>query len=154
MYSQICAKLLGLVRSRSGVAAIEFAILGPVLSLATIAAADIGIGFYSDMQVQNSAQAGAEYAIAHGFDATAMASAVTATTPGSGISATPAPSTFSGCPASGAITVVTSGTLCADGTPAGTYAKVTATKTYLTLIPYPMLPASFTQTAVSTVRIR
>jgi Flp pilus assembly protein TadG len=143
-----------LLRSRSGVAAIEFAFLGPMLALSAIVAADIGIGFYSNMQVQNSAQAGAEYAVAHGFDATAMSNAVTSTTPGSGISASPTPSTFCGCPNRDTVASVTCGATCTDGTPAGTYAKVTATKTYSTLIPYPLLPASYIQTAVSTVRLQ
>jgi Flp pilus assembly protein TadG len=146
--------LFRFLRSRSGAAAIEFAFLGPVLALSAVVAADIGIGFYSKMQVQNSAQAGAEYAMAHGFDATAMSSAVTNTTPGSGISASPTPSTFCGCPNSDTVASVTCGTNCADGTAAGTYAKVTATKTYTTLIPYPGMSTSYTQTAVSTVRVQ
>lgn len=147
-------RLRGLVQNRSGVAAIEFAVIGPVLAMAMVAAADLGLGFYSDMQVQTSAQAGTEYAVAHGFNATAMANAVTAATPASGISASPAPSNFCGCPSSDNVTPVTCGTTCTDGTQAGQYAKVTATRTYSTLIPYPMFPDSFTQTATSTVRIQ
>lgn len=153
-FSRILAKFAGFMRSRSGVAAIEFAMLGPVLALSVVVAADIGFGFYSNMQVQNSAQAGTEYAAVHGFDATAVSNAVTNTTPGSGISASPTPSTFCGCPSSDTVATATCGSTCADGDLAGTYATVTATKTYSTMIPYPMLPSSYTQTAVSTVRLQ
>jgi len=50
-------------KADEGVAAIEFAVLGAVLCLITVAVGDLGLGFYSNMQVQNSAQAGAEYAV-------------------------------------------------------------------------------------------
>lgn len=48
-------------RADGGVAAIEFAIMGAVLCLLLVVIADLGLGFYSYMEVQNSAQAGAEY---------------------------------------------------------------------------------------------
>lgn len=152
--SHLRENISGLIRNQSGIAAIEFAFLGPILAMSMVMAADVGMGFYSDMQVQTAAQVGAEYAIIHGFDATAMANAVTSATPATGITASPAPSNFCGCPSTSDVTTATCGSACSDGTLAGTYAKVTATRTYTTLIPYPMLPASFTQTAVSTVRIQ
>jgi Flp pilus assembly protein TadG len=146
-------RLVRLVRNRSGAAAIEFALIGATLAMAAVVTADLGMGFYSFMQVQTSAQVGAEYAIAHGFNATAMASAVTAATPASGISASPAPTSFCGCPSTTGVTATTCGTTCADSSAAGDYVTVTATRTYTPIIPYPMLPASFTQRSVSTVRI-
>jgi Flp pilus assembly protein TadG len=143
-----------LLRDRHGIAAIEFALLGPILAMSMVVAADAGFGFYSYMQVQTSAQVGAQYAIGHTFDATAISNAVTAATPATGISASPTPSTFCGCPSSSTVATATCGSTCTDGSVAGTYARVTATRTYTTIIPYPMLPASYTQTSVSTVRIQ
>jgi Flp pilus assembly protein TadG len=151
---KIRATFLRLFKNRSGVAALEFALLGPTLAMSMVVATDIGLGFYSYMQVQTSAQVGAEYAIAHGYDATAVASAVTAATSATGISASPAPTQFCACPSSSTVTTATCGSTCTDGTAAGNYVQVTATRSYTTLIPYPMLPASFTQTSVSTVRIQ
>ena len=50
-----------------GVAAIELSIIAPMLVLALVCTADLGLGIYRNMQVQNAAQAGAEYAVTHGF---------------------------------------------------------------------------------------
>ena len=69
----------------SGVAAIEFAVLGAVLCLIVVAVGDLGLGFYSNMQVQNSAQAGAQYAAVHGFNSTSVSNAVTNATSIAGI---------------------------------------------------------------------
>jgi len=51
----------------SGAVAVEFAFIIPVLAFMVIAVADIGMGVYRKMQVENAAQAGVEYAIVHGF---------------------------------------------------------------------------------------
>ncbi|HEX3652338.1 MAG TPA: TadE/TadG family type IV pilus assembly protein, partial [Rhizomicrobium sp.] len=45
-----------------GIAATEFAILVPVLVLLAVCTADLGLAIYSEMQVQNSAEAGVGYA--------------------------------------------------------------------------------------------
>ena len=45
-------------------------------------------------------------------------------------------------------------TTCANGMSAGTYVSVSAARTYSTLISYPGFPASYSQTATSTVRIQ
>jgi len=154
-FRTFCGKFLfRILWDTKAVAAIEFAILGGVLCVLLIVATDLGFGFYSDMQVQTSAQSGAEYAVVHGFDATAVSNAVTSATSSSGITASPAPSTFCGCPSTQGVTTVSCNSTCSDGTNAGTYVTVTATKTYTTLIPYPSLPASYTLTATSTVRIQ
>ncbi|MBI3677965.1 MAG: pilus assembly protein [Proteobacteria bacterium] len=141
-------------RATSGAAAIEFAMVGPLLGMLLVVSADFSLAFYSDMQVQTSAQSGAQYAAVYGFNATAISSAVTNATSTSGISASPAPSQFCGCPTSSAVTSTTCGTTCSDGMTAGTYIKVTATRTYSTILAYPIVPTSFTQVATSTVRIK
>lgn len=141
-------------RATSGAAAIEFAIIGSVMVTLLLVGADLSMAFYSDLQVQTSAQSGAEYAAVHGFNVTGVSSAVTNATSASGIDASPAPVQFCGCVSGSAVSNATCGTVCPDGMTAGTYVTVTATKTYSTIIPYPSLPASFTQTAVSTVRIK
>jgi Flp pilus assembly protein TadG len=150
----IRARLLRFLGNRSGIAAIEFALIGPTLAMSIVVAADIGLGFYSYMEVQTSAQVGAEYAIAHGYDATAMASAVAAATSATGVTASPTPTQFCACPSTSGIATATCGSTCADSSKAGSYVQVTATRTYTPLIPYPMMPASYTQTSVSTVRIQ
>ena len=144
----------GFVRANSGIAAIEFAILGAVLCLMVVAVGDLGLGFYSYLQVQNSAQAGAQYGAVHGFDSVAITNAITNATSTSGITASPAPQQFCGCVSGATVTTATCGTVCADGMSAGTYISASAVRDYSTLISYPGFPASYHQTATSTVRIK
>ena len=142
------------VRNQSGIAAIEFAVLGAFLCLLVVGVGDLGLAFYSNMQVQNSAQAGAQYAAVHGFDATAVSNAVTNATSVTGITASPAPTQFCGCVTGSTMATATCGTTCANGMTAGTYVSVSAARTYSTLISYPGFPASYSQAATSTVRIQ
>ncbi len=141
-------------RNDSGVAAIEFAVLGAVLCMIVVAVGDLGLGFYSNMQVQNSAQAGAQYAAVHGFNSTSVSNAVTNATSVAGITASPAPTQFCGCVTGSTMATATCGSVCANGMTAGTYVSVSAARTYSTLISYPGFPSSYSQTATSTVRIQ
>ena len=136
-----------------GVAAIELAIIAPVLLLFLICTLDLGIGIYRNMQVQNAAQAGAQYAIVHGFNVSSISSAVTNATSFTGISADPAPNQFCGCAASTGVMAAACGSNCAGGSLAATYVTVSAQGTYNTFFPYPLLPNSYTFTAQPTVRI-
>ena len=142
-----------LIRARSGNAAIELAFLAPMLMLLAVGTADYGLGIYRQMEVQNAAQAGAEYARKHGFSTTGIAAAVTAATPYS-VSASPTPVQSCGCPSGTTISSATCGTTCAGGQTAGVYVTVDAQATYNTIIPYPGIANSYTLTAASTVRIQ
>ena len=64
----------------AGVASVELAIIAPVLVGALICTTDLGLGIYRSMQVEAAAQAGAEYAIARGFTADGVTSAVASAT--------------------------------------------------------------------------
>jgi len=154
MGQRIWRTLLGCTR---GTAAIEFAIIGGVFSALLVVSGDIGLAYYANMQVQTSAQVGAQYAVNHGgstFDASAIGNAVLNATSTTGITATPAPVEFCACPSGTSLTSATCGTTCADGTGVGTYARVSASRTHTVVVPYPWLPASYAQTASSTVRIK
>jgi Flp pilus assembly protein TadG len=142
------------IRAESGVAAIEFAVLGAVLCLIVVAVGDLGLGFYSYMQVQNSAQAGAQYAAVHGFDSAKISNAVTNATSITGITASPAPQQFCGCVSGTTVATATCGSVCADGMSAGTYVSASAQRDYSTLISYPGFASTYHQTATSTVRIQ
>ncbi len=143
-------------KADGGAAAIEFAIMGAALCLLVVGIGDLGLGFYSYMEVQNSAQAGAEYAAVHGFNASAISSAVTNATSTTGITASPAPTTFCGCPSGTAVVAATCGTVCGapNSMTAGTYVTASAVRDYSTLISYPGFSTSYHQTATSTVRIQ
>lgn len=137
-----------------GVAAIEFAMIVPVLLFMMVGVTDLGMGLYADMQVQNAAQAGAQYAIAHGYTASSISTAVTSATSFSGITVSAGPTKFCGCPSSTGVTTATCSSTCDNGTSAGTYVTVSASGTYTTLLPYPLIPTTYTFVHPSTVRIQ
>jgi Flp pilus assembly protein TadG len=136
-----------------GAAGIEFAILASILIVMAIGVVDVGMGFYRKMQVQNAAQAGAYYAMRHGFAPTSIANAVTAATAFSGISASPAPRQYCGCPSNTGIATIDCSSTCPDGSTAAKYVEVSAQGTYNTILIYPSFPQSFPLASMSTVRL-
>ena len=126
-----------------------------VAELLLVFAIDLGVGFYRKMQVENAAQAGAQYAAVNGFNASAVSSAVLSATNFSGITASPAPSQFCGCPSSTGVTIAAScSSACSGGSAAGTYVAVSAQGTYSPLFSYPGIPSSYNFTAQATVRVQ
>lgn len=143
-----------MLRDCDGSTAIEFSILAPIFVFLGIGVIDYGIGNYRQMQVQQAAQIGAEYAIIYGFDATAVSQAVVNGSSYSGVIASPAPTTFYGCVSAGVIVTTVYGYTCADGSIAGNYVQVYASGVYSTALTYPAIPTTFTLSGVSTVRIK
>jgi Flp pilus assembly protein TadG len=137
-----------------GVSAVEFSLIAPVLIAATVGTVDLGMVSYRKLQVQNAAQAGAQYAALNGFALSNISNAITNATSYSGISASPAPTQFCGCASASGISAVACGSQCPGAIPAGTYVTASAQSTYATIIPYPMIPSSYALSAQSTVRIQ
>jgi Flp pilus assembly protein TadG len=151
----VVRKLLAKAKTcTAGVAAIEFAIAAPILVLVMFCTTDLGLGIYRKMQVENAAQAGAEYAVLYGFAASSISSAVTQATSFSDISASPAPSQFCGCASDTGVTTADCSSTCTGGIAPGTYVTVSAQATYTTILHYPVIPDSFIFAAQSTVRIQ
>ena len=145
--------IAALLRARDGNAAVEFSLAVPVLAIIFVPLVDIGMAVYQKMQVQDAAQAGAQYAMLHGWNSSAIQTAVTSATALS-VSASPAPSKSCGCPDSSAVTAAACGSTCSDGRTAGTYVTVSAQATYAPLLPYPLLGSSVTLAAQATARIQ
>jgi Flp pilus assembly protein TadG len=137
-----------------GTLATEFALIAPILILMMLTTVDVGLGFYRNMQVQNAAQAGAQYAVLHGFNQTNISNAITAATSNSSISASPAPVQFCGCPSESGISATTCETLCPSGSAPGTYVTASAQSTFHTVFSYPVIRDHVTLTAQSTLRIQ
>ena len=155
MFRSVAYKRLGrLVRQAGGNAAIEMALIAPVLVLLLVGIADFGMAVYRKMQVQHAAQAGAEYAMVHGFSSAAITNSIAAATAMTGITASPAPAQSCGCVSGTTVTTATCGTNCATGAAAGTYVTVSTQGSYTTIIPYPGIPNSFAFTSASVVRIQ
>ncbi|MGH9553424.1 MAG: TadE/TadG family type IV pilus assembly protein [Terriglobales bacterium] len=148
--------LRGLFRNNCrGTAAVEFGLIVPMLVAMLAPLVDLGVAAYTKMQVQNASQAGAEYAAVHGWNTTAIQTAVTSATTLSGISASPAPSESCGCVSGTTITAVTCGATCvASGRAAATFITVNAQAQYSTMLPYPGLSSPLTFNAQSKIRIK
>jgi len=104
--------------------------------------------------VNDAAQAGADYALSHGWNSSAIQTAVNNATNLTGVSASPAPSQFCGCPSGTAVTSATCGSTCANGQAVGTYVAVSAQRTFRPLVPYSGFGSSVVLKGTSTVRIQ
>lgn len=153
--NRLARRVKGVVANRRGVSSVEFALAVPLLVTILSLLVDFGIGFYQKMQVEDAAQAGAQYALLHGWNSDSIENAVTSATTLAGISASPAPTQACGCPSGSAITTVADcTTACSNGLSPGTYVTVNAQATYTPLISYAVLGSTVTLTAQSVARIK
>jgi Flp pilus assembly protein TadG len=145
----------GLTRDWAGATAVEFALAAPLLLGLLMPLADLGLAFSRQIQVQQAAQAGAQFASLHPWNSSSIASitsAVTSATQLSALTAAPAPYQICGCPDGGKITAATCNSLCANGESAGYYVIVNAQLAYSPILPYSLLGNSVNLTAQATVR--
>ncbi len=161
MRNGIALKILRLSRAalsgRSGVAAIELALVSPLLLILLTGMVEIGIAAYQAMEVQAAVQAGALYAVQNGStNLTAIGTAVVSATGTAGIAATPAPFKFCGCPTAAGVVSQTTDcvTLCTGNIAPGHYVTISAQLAHTVLLPYLTLPIPAKLTASTTVRIQ
>ncbi|HWE07518.1 MAG TPA: TadE/TadG family type IV pilus assembly protein [Rhizomicrobium sp.] len=148
--------LIRIAQSNQGLAALEFALLAPVLMALLVGLLDFGLAFQRQLQVNAAAQAGASYAVINGFDVTGITNIVTAGS--SGIQASPAPTQVCGCPgATSGITTSSPSTppctgKCPDGSTAGVYVSANALLSYSTLLPWPGITNPLSLSSTEMVR--
>jgi Flp pilus assembly protein TadG len=147
----------------AGAALIEFTIFGPLLVVMSIYTMDFGLLFYNKMEVQNAAQAGAQWAIANRiYNSSYIATAAKNATNILASQITVSSNQFCGCPSTTGVTQIATGACsgvatCGTGGPrAGNYVQVSAnpTNTYKSFIPYGLISSTYDLTAISTVRIQ
>jgi Flp pilus assembly protein TadG len=137
-------------RRNGGVAAIEFAIVAPMLLALVIASVELGFATQASIQSQDAAAAGAFYATQKGWDAAGISAAVLAATSAPGLTAAPAPQLYCGCPTTTGIGSTTCGVTCADGVTARQYVKVSASLPRKTVIGSGFgLPGTVTSTSTA-----
>lgn len=152
-------RLKSIARDRKGAALVEFAFAAPILATMLIGLVDLSMFISSNLAVQRAARAGGEYAVANGYDATAVATAVTSATSSrssymGAISATPAPTKWCACPnAATGLTTATCGTSCSSGLAAGSYVTASARASFTPLFPWPGMSGQRQLSASTTVRI-
>lgn len=142
-----------------GAALVEFAVFVPVLVTLTLYSIDFGFMLWAKMQVQNAAQAGAQFSIGKvEYDSTLISNAAKNATK---FKINVTSSEFCGCPTSSNIKFcAASCDLCNTGTCSsatqGHYVTVTASPQtpYTPLAPYGVATGTYNINAKSTVRIR
>lgn len=149
---RISMQLRAFAEARTGVAALEFALVMPVLILILACMFDLGMGFYRAMQVQHAAQRGAISATVNGFDAAKLTQAIIFGS--SAISASPAPRLYCGCPTSTGVVEALCATPCAGYGTAGSYVAASARADYKPVFRYPSFPDVMSFTATEVVRIK
>jgi len=125
---------------RRGVAAIEFALVAPLLFAMLAAVVEIGMASYQAMQVQAAAEAGAMYAASATGTAHIAASATA----------------ICGCPTVTGVVFQGSDctTVCAadNNSNPGQYVRVNATLAHVSILPFALVPNVLT--ATTTVRVK
>jgi Flp pilus assembly protein TadG len=144
-------RLARLCDDARGAAAVEFAMLLPVLLLMLAGLIDVTRLISHTMQVKAAAQAGADFAQVRGWKPDEIAGAVTAATQLS-VSASPAPAMATAC-VSGQTIVETTASTCAAGGPPGRFVTVAAQGPFKPLIPWPGMGMPRAVTAQAVVRI-
>jgi Flp pilus assembly protein TadG len=119
---------------QAGVAAIEFAIMAPMLLLVIASVIELGLASRDALRAQAAAAAGSEYAMLNGFDSAAISAAVVNGTGAVGLTASPAPVLFCGCPGTTGIGVAACAATCSDGVNARQYVRVSASINRTTVI--------------------
>ena len=130
------------LRSARGNAAVEFAIIAPLLAAMLVAVVQLGLAIMAQLSVQEAVLSGANKASHYGWDSAAITTAITASDPEiatADISVT----RFCGCPEGSTITTkaqcdqdlaapgtcpTTCSAICSDGIVTRKYAKIQASK--------------------------
>lgn len=120
--------LCRLGRSNRGTAAVEFALISPVMVLLLAGIVDYGLGVHYLNQLQDAVRAGAEYALRNPADTDGITSTITGSTTLTGIVVT---TPTSSCKCIDGTSVSCTGT-CASGI-VGHYTDIRATYTYTSL---------------------
>jgi len=135
-------------RDESGTSAVEFALIAPLLLFLVGGLVDLTRFISQRTQLDAAAQAGADYARAHGWDSAGIQTAVTGATSLAGVSA-PAPQLATACVSGQTLAPTTAGA-CPAGGPPGRFVTVQATKPFTRLTPLTglVLPSTITSTAL------
>ena len=131
--------------SKRGVAAVEFALLVPILSALFIGIANYGLATFERMELESAARAGAQMALIDSSSTLVIQQVVVDSTNANIITSDVDVTQSCAC-ADG--TSVTCGNSCSDGSANQYYMTVTATESYTLLL----LPTTITLTGTAMVR--
>jgi Flp pilus assembly protein TadG len=154
MRSMLTVRRPGQPSDTRGTAAIEFAILTPILLALLLGVVDLGFGLYAAIQAQSAAEAGALYAAEKGWNSAGISAAVVNATGASSMAATPAPTLFCGCPSASGIATIVCTSTCTGGVQPSEYVQVNSALARLSILVDTGLGMATTVTGVSIIRIQ
>ena len=137
---------------RRGTAAIEFALIVPLLVTLLLCCAEIGYFVYQSMLVNSAVESGA-MAAKQEFNATAVTSAILTGAGLPGIQASPAPSLFCGCVVRNTVVAAACDSKCSGNLVPGHYALIGARLTPQSIMPGNILPLPTTIAVQTVVRL-
>jgi Flp pilus assembly protein TadG len=140
-----------LLKNRKGNAAIETALLFPLLLLLGAGVGDFGFGVYDHMQLVSAVRAGAQYAVKAPDDAAGVQAAVEGALSADPSAVSITVSTACECPGGGAALC---SDVCADGLTARKYVTVSAAQPRQWLIDYPLITKPDTLSAEAVMRVQ
>ncbi|MBV9289600.1 MAG: pilus assembly protein [Hyphomicrobiales bacterium] len=154
----------------AGAALVELTLFMPMLALMAVAVMNFGLYFWYKLQVENAAQAGAQWAINNavnsGYSSTTISGAATnannTSNPSFFSAISVATSRSCACPSSAGLSNVSSwstscatGSTCSDGSSPGTYIIISASGTFTPLANYAsFFSSSYTVSSTATVRVQ
>ncbi len=146
----------GLRHFKLGQAAVELAMVSPVLALLLVGTADFGRAFYFNQEVVAAARAGAQYgsqSVSTASDTSGISAAALAN--GTNVPGLSASSSFCTCqsPTPTGETACAS-SYCNGANSAATYVIVTTSATFKTLVNYPGVPHTTTMTGTAIMQVQ
>jgi Flp pilus assembly protein TadG len=141
-----------LSRCRSGVSAVEFGVIAPVMIVLFAGLVDVAGAMQQTIRLENAARAGAQYAMSFPENTAGIMTATAAAVGGTGATVAVVPA-YCACPGGSTAVVSCEGTPCA-GAPAGVYVGITITRPYAAIIGIGgyVLPSTLSGSAVARVR--
>ena len=151
------ARLCVLCKTDHGAALVELAFVTPILLLLLFGAIDLGRAFYVGIEVANAAHAGAEYGSINPSNTAGITAAAQQSAPNVSNLTVAAPTWGCECSDGSSYTAsCTTTTTCTANSTRGNNVvhrvQVTTSAVYKTLIPWKVIPASFTLSSTATLR--
>jgi len=137
-----------------GAAAVELALIAPVLALLMTGGFDFGHALYEQHRLAAAARAGVQYAMQSNTawtDTTNITAAARADADDTANSLTVTPTT---CTCPGGNPQCSTATACTGSTVSGTYVKVTVSESYSTLVTYPFVASPLSLSSSALVRVQ
>lgn len=138
----------------SGVAALEFALIAPMLAFLMTGGFDFGRAIYEQHRLSSAARAGVQYAIQSSTTWTNSSSIIAAARADAGDASNSLTVTAGECTCPTGTSRCAATSACTGSTLAGTYVKVAVSESYTTLLHYPFVSSPLSLSGQAMIRVQ